>query len=252
MRIAICTPCAGDVAAEYAYSLAKLVARTAQMRFEYNGTMLSPTIELFMRSSSVLPQLRNMLVQDAIGWGADYLFWLDSDHKFPDDTLLRLLSLSLPVVGANYPRRVPPHHATAVGLDGRPVLTTAESAARGEIVPVASMGLGCCLIGMSVIDRLRAHAQATGADSIWPLFALETVGDGTKIVGEDVYFFRKLRAAGIDVHVDQMASWNIGHVHGRVLTNADVPGAVPPTPVAAAPAAPEPQRTTISVRFDPA
>jgi hypothetical protein len=46
--------------------------------------------------------------------------------------------------------------------------------------------------------------------------------DGTRIIGEDVFFFRQVRDAGIAVHVDQALSWNIGHVAQRELTNADV------------------------------
>lgn len=227
MKIAICTPYHGDVTAEYAYSLAKLIARTAQTRIEFNGEVLFPTFEVFMRTSSLLPQLRNMLVQDAMDWGANYLLWIDSDHKFADNALLRLLSLNLPVVGTNYPRRLPPHLPTAAGLDGQHLFTSEEAANADEVVPVASMGLGFCLIDMTVFDRLEQHAKADGRAGFWPLFAVEMTGDGTTVVGEDVYFFRQLRDAGILIHVDQSLSWTIGHVHTRVLTFADTPG--PPT-----------------------
>jgi hypothetical protein len=47
------------------------------------------------------------------------------------------------------------------------------------------------------------------------------LGDGTEIVGEDVFFFRRLHEAGVSVHVDHALSWSIGHVHQRVLSNAD-------------------------------
>jgi hypothetical protein len=55
--------------------------------------------------------------------GADFILWADADHVFPDHALIRLFSLNLPVVGCNYPTRVPPLVPTALGLDGQPVVT---------------------------------------------------------------------------------------------------------------------------------
>lgn len=225
MKIAICTPHYGDVTAEFAFSLAKMMTRTAQTQINFNGQVLFPEMELFMRSSSVLPQLRNILIRDAIAWGANYLLWLDADQKFPDDSLLRLLWHNLPVVGANYPRRVHPHLPTAAGLDGRLVATTEALARQGAVSEVLSLGFGCCLIDMTVFGTLEQQARAEGEASMWPLFLVEMLDDGTQIVGEDVFFFRRLRRAGIPVHVDHSLSWSIGHVHQRVLTNADA-GAV--------------------------
>ena len=233
MKIAICTPCYENVTAHYASSLAKLVLRTGQTQIEFNDEIVCPQIEVFMRSSSVLPQLRNMLVKDAIEWGANYLLWLDSDQSFPDEALLRLLSLNLPVVGVNYPRRVHPHLPTAVGLDGQLVYTTEAAARANEIVPVQSMGFGCCLISMPMFDQLQERALATGKTSIWPLFAVEMVGDGSQIVGEDVFFFRSLHDAGIPVHLDQALSWSIGHVHQREIMNGDVAPKAAPEPASA-------------------
>lgn len=221
MKIAICTPYHGDVAADFAYSLGRMLLATVQTQIEFNGQIVHPQIELFFRTSSILPQLRNMLVQEALSWGANYLLFADSDHSFPEDALMRLLAPNLPVVGVNYPRRVAPHRPTATGLDGELVWTTEDDARSGLIVQVRSLGFGLCLIDRTVFETLYQHALATGADSIWPLFAMEMKGDGTGAVGEDVYFFRKLHAAGVPVYLDHSLSWAVGHVHQRVLTNAE-------------------------------
>jgi hypothetical protein len=221
MKIAICTPHYGDVTAEFAYSLAKMMARTAQAQIEFNGEVVLPTIELFMRSSSIVSQLRNILVRDALAWGANYLLWLDADQKFPDEALLRLLSLNLPAVGVNYPRRVPPYRPTATGLDGNLLRTTEQLAREGAVEQVLSLGFGCCLMDMTIFDVLQRQALADGEEGMWPLFNVEMLGDGTQIVGEDVFFFRRLQRAGIALHLDHALSWNIGHVHHRVLRNID-------------------------------
>ena len=39
------------------------------------------------------------------------------------------------------------------------------------------------------------------------------------MVGEDVFFFRKLAAAGIRPFVDHRLSWEVGHLFEVVLTN---------------------------------
>jgi len=222
LKIAICTPCYENVTAHYASSLAKLVLRTGQTQIEFNDEIVFPQIEVFMRSSSVLPQLRNMLVKDAIEWGANYLLWIDGDQSFPDDALLRLLSLNLPVVGVNYPRRAAPHYPTAVGLNGELLYTTEAAARAGEVVPVLSMGFGCCLMDMTIFEAIHSRALADGKSEIGPLFAMELLGDGTRYIGEDVYFFRRAREAGVEVYVDQLLSWSIGHVGKRVFTHADI------------------------------
>jgi hypothetical protein len=218
MKIAICTPYYADVAAEYARSLAKMLLHTAQARITFNGEPTTPEIEVFMRRSTVLPRCRNALAKDAADWGANYLLWIDGDHAFPEYSLLRLLSLNLPIVGVNYPRRAEPTWPTAVSLEGKFVWTTEELARNAEVVQVRHLGLGFCLIDMNVIHALRAPGE-DGRPT--PLFSLEMVGDGLQVVAEDVFFFRRAAEAGFGAYVDHGLSWHVGHLHNRLLTNAD-------------------------------
>ena len=213
MKIAICTPHYADVSADYARCLAKMVLRTIRSDIIFNGVATIPEIEIFMRRSSVLPRCRNTLTKDAVDWGANFLLWIDGDHSFPEDALLRLLSLNLPVVGVNYARRAKPTWPTAVSLDGELIWTTQELAASGEVVQVRHLGLGFCLVDMTVIHALQ---EVPG-----PLFSLEMVGDGLEVVAEDVFFLRRVNEAGFGVYLDHGLSWHIGHVHERLVTNAD-------------------------------
>lgn len=109
-----------------------------------------------MRRSTILPRCRNALAKDAVDWGANYLLWVDADHSFPPDSLVRLLSLNLPIVGVNSARRTRPTWPTAVALDGQLIWTTEELAQRGEVEQVRHPGLGFCLMDMDVIHTLRA------------------------------------------------------------------------------------------------
>jgi hypothetical protein len=222
VKIAICTPFYQNVHASYAYSLAKMMMHTVQAPIMFNGEAVTPQIELFMKHSSMLPTLRNELVADAIKWGANYLLWADSDHKFPPHALIRLLSLNLPVVGVNYARRTLPTAPTAIALNGRDLVwTTEERARKGEITEVSGLGMGLCLLDMTIFGALQERAHAEGRASIWPLFAFETLPDQMAPLGEDLYFFRQLREAGISLHVDHALSWAIGHSREQMIFNRE-------------------------------
>lgn len=210
MKIAVCIPHQPQVAAEFAFSLANMMALTSRTTVEFNGELLQPELKLFMRSSPILPQLRNILVQDAIGWGANYLLWADSDLQFPDYALLRLLPLNRLVVGVNYPHRIKPPWPTVTGLDGEPVWTTEALAQALEVQQVRALGFGLCLMDIHIFNSLPR-----------PWFDIHMIGDGDRVIGEDAHFFSLLADAEIPVFVDHFLSWDMGHVHNRVLTHAD-------------------------------
>lgn len=215
MKIAICTPVHGDVTAHYAQCLSNMLLWTSKANIVFNDVQVVPDLKLFMKTSSLLPKIRNGLVEDALEWGADYLLWIDSDHWFPDGSLLRLLSLNLPIVGANYPTRQLPAWPTAIGLNGRRVWTTEDLAAQNAVTQVASLGLGFCLMDTNVIRATKAFG-GNGR----PLFMIELTPDGS-MVGEDLVFFDRINEAGFPVYLDHALSWEIGHLHRHVLYNSD-------------------------------
>src|SRR6185295_3395538 len=103
MKIAICIPVHGDTRALFTYKLARMLLAT-ERQWHGLGRDDRPDIELFMAESSGIARNREHLVGEAQAWGAEWILWLDSDQTFPADTLLRLVSLGQPLVGANYPR----------------------------------------------------------------------------------------------------------------------------------------------------
>jgi len=135
---------------------------------------------------------------------------LDCDHEFPANALVRLLEHKKPVIGINQPRRAPPHSATAVA-EGAIV----ESVGRDGLQEVESVGLGMCLLAMGVMDDLQRHAEATGGD-FWPMFKEEWPAPNVHI-GEDRYFCRRLREAGIPIYIDHTLSREVGHIAETVL-----------------------------------
>lgn len=223
MKIALCIPAYGDTKARFTQSLANLLIHIHSVTLtDANGKVFKPVIEVFMVACSMLTQSRHKLVAEAVFWGADYMLWMDADHVFPPDALARLWSRNVPIVGCNYARRCTPTAPTASTYtdDGSKelVYTTEAKALANELEEVAHLGFGLCLIDMRVFDVLQAKAEEKGEDSFLPLFHFEA--QGTSVIGEDVFFFNKLRDAGFKAYVDHGLSWEVGHIHEQVITNA--------------------------------
>jgi hypothetical protein len=220
MKVAICIPRYGDTKGEFTISLARLIAHSlgpkAPERLE---------IEIFSIASSDLVHNRTELLKRAIGWQARYLLWLDDDHVFPPDALVRLLKHRLPVVGCNQPRRSLPTGPVAVRLDAKGemehVYTTEGLAKAGTVEEVYHVGLALCLIDLNVLHGVKAKVEQGVGWAHWEPFDRKLLPGTTARMGEDVSFFRELTAAGVKVYVDHGLSWQVGHIGERVFTNAD-------------------------------
>ncbi len=225
MKIAVCIPRHGDTKGDFTISLGRMLVHSAAATVQTASGAVRPEIEIFSTSSSDLPQNRTRLLQRAIAWQARYLLWLDSDHVFPRDSLLRLLAHGLPVVGCNQPRRSDPTGPVAVRINAagekEHVWTTAELARQGAVEEVYHVGLALCLIDMNILHQVKEHVDKGVGWAQWSPFDRRLVPGTTARMGEDASFFAELREAGIKVHVDHGLSWQIGHIGERVLTNAD-------------------------------
>jgi hypothetical protein len=221
LKVALCIPAHRQVEAKWAKSLADMIAFSSRATVIHDNQPAQIEFETIVVSSSLLPESRNRLVAEAWKWDADYMLWLDADHVFPCDALLRLLSRSQLVVGCNYARRCTPTYPTASkhGEDDEMdlVWTTREKAAANELEEVAHVGLGVCLIDMRLYHCLEVAANG---GTIWPLFEMPVKPNGIGCIGEDVSYFKKIRDAGIPVFMDHGLSWEVGHIGEMIFTNA--------------------------------
>lgn len=221
MKVAICIPRYGDTKGAFTISLARMIAHSLSKPFE--GKPLE--IEIFSVSSSDLPHSRTELLKSAIQWQARYLLWLDSDHVFPRDALLRLLAHELPVVGCNQARRSDPTGPVAVKRDAsgemQHVWTTRAKAEAKEVEEVFHVGLALCLMDMNVLHQVKANVEKGVGWDQWAPFDRKLLPGTNARMGEDVSFFRELTEAGVKVYIDHALSWEVGHIHERVITNAD-------------------------------
>ncbi|HEX4736660.1 MAG TPA: hypothetical protein VH331_03760 [Allosphingosinicella sp.] len=220
MKIAICIPRYGDTKGEFTVSLSRMVIKTLSAA----GAM-RPEIEIFSVTSSDLPVSRNLLLKRAIEWQAHYLLWLDADHIFPAQSLIRLLSHRLPVVGCNYSRRREPAGPVAVRVneagEREHVWTTEELARTGVVEEVVHVGLGLCLMDMAILHQVKEHVEKGVGWADWNPFDRKLLPGTTTRMGEDASFFEELREAGVKVYVDHALSWYVGHIGEHIFTNED-------------------------------
>lgn len=124
--------------------------RLTQMR-----TPVNTKLDWALTSDRILG--RNTLAERALERGAEWILFIDDDHVFPDDILLRLLAHDLPVVGALYLQRMVPFFPVAYAAKNEddvylPIdLTKAPSEG---LMEVAALGTGGMLIRSEVLRAM--------------------------------------------------------------------------------------------------
>lgn len=223
MKVAVCIPRYGDTKGSFTISLARMLVHSMAAEVPGRpGERLQ--MEIFSIASTDLVDNRTRLLQRAMGWQARYLLWLDADHVFPPDALLRLMRHRLEAVGCNYLRRNEPLLPVAARQkeDGgwEHVWTTEEKAKSGMVEPVTHTGLGLFLLDLAMLHKVKAYVDQGVGWANWQPFDRKLLPGTMLRMAEDASFFAELRAAGVPVHVDHALSWEVGHVGERVLMHA--------------------------------
>ena len=214
IKVAICIPCHDTLPSYFAYDLAGLIGWTTH-HFVTEGAI--EEIGLHMVKGTYVHSARQELLVAALQGGADYLLFLDSDMRFPKDTLARLLSHKKSMVGTNYARRnVPPEYiaikkSVNIGEDGERqdgelLRTLPDSTGLEE---VEALGFGCVLVHKGVFNSMALIHDPREKGPFW---FFEYLPDVPTHVGEDVYFCRLARKAGTTIYVDHDLSKDIRHI----------------------------------------
>lgn len=148
---------------------------------------------------------RNTLAEKALERGSEWLMFVDDDHVFPADILLRLLEHDVPVVGALYMQRQVPFRPIAYASKddlGRYHSIHLSDYEPEELVPVRSLGTGGMLIRSEVLREMRDAYP----DRRW-------FEHGS--ASEDHIFCDKCDELGIPVHVDLGA--RMGHMTSTAI-----------------------------------
>lgn len=133
-------------------------------------------------------------VRKAIEHECDYILFIDDDMSVPMQTLMLLLARQKPVIAANCARKELPPRPTAKGFDGNYVYTKESSEG---VERVFSVGTGIMLIHTDVFKEIEE-----------PWFCEDPVAG----VGEDIWFCKKVREAGIEIYIDHDLSKDVGHI----------------------------------------
>jgi hypothetical protein len=191
IRVMIAVPSQDTCAVGFAHDLARMTGFMGSTRPDVQ-------IYLFTSRGTLLPQQRTNLVKNALEIDATHILWLDSDMRFPIDTLSRLLAHNQRIVAANYTTRRPPITPTAAQALNQHVYTTDASTGLEEVV---RCGMGCMLTEVDVFRTMDA-----------PWFALGYIPQLNDFVGEDVFFCQKAKFLGIPTLIDHDLSKTTAHL----------------------------------------
>ncbi len=141
-----------------------------------------------------IEDLRNNLIDQALELGCTHGIQMDVDQVYHPQTITRLLSHRLPVVGALIHRRYPPFDSLmlkTVEIDEwRNGYVSIDEWKEGELVEVDATGGGCLMFNMDVFRKIPR-----------PWFKASLNPDGS-VLGEDISFCQELKAAGYRIFVD--------------------------------------------------
>jgi len=194
-NVAICVPVRDTVTAVFAHSLAMLMKKCGE-------TGLATTLHFNMGSEVAMQ--RQQLVDQALETSCTHIMWIDSDMKFPVDTLNILLSRKKDIVAGNYSTRVPPYRPVAFASEGNLDQRIFSGTGLEEAFAIGS--------GMMLVHR-RVYENMSR-----PYYKIEYSEDFSSLVGEDIYFCKKAKEHGYSVFVDHAISDKIAHIGTRAFT----------------------------------
>lgn len=178
--ILIATPTRDQVNATFCADLVRLTRRHPDAKF-------AALLGIYVAN------LRNSAASMALQMRASHLLFIDSDMRFPADTLERLLAHDKDIVAANYAMRTMPELCVA-HKDGQSV----SSAGKRGLERVDHVGCGVMLIRTAIFAELPQ-----------PWFSTPWWNDTHK--GEDVCFCEHADDHGIDVWIDHDLSQVVRH-----------------------------------------
>lgn len=191
--IMIAVPAMEMVNAEFAQHLAMACAHMVA-----NGIKINCAFNI----GSVITIARRNLTDIFLKSDFDYIWWVDSDMKFPIDAPLRLLKRNKDIVGVNYRRRRFPN-PNFTGMNGKPgaytEFQTNDNSPAMEMIDV--LPHGCVLVKRHVYEKISQ-----------PHYLQEYIVDLNMEIGEDIYFCQKAKAAGFEVWCDQELSREVAHI----------------------------------------
>ena len=194
-KIAICVPARDVVNTGFAYDLAMMMAH-----WTYKNASNADNIMLYTSMGTLIVNQRQDLVIKALEDGCTHILFLDSDMRFPKDTLCRLLAHDKPIVAGSYAtRRLPVKTVAFASDEGWDCVYSTPD--KMGLEAVAAVGMGCMLLNTKIFDTMTM-----------PFFMIGYSQKTNQFTGEDIFFCRKARSLGIDILIDHELSRELGHL----------------------------------------
>ena len=133
---------------------------------------------------------RNNLAEAARG---EYIFWVDDDVLPPPDTIKKLYAHDKDIVSGLYFSRQPPHYPQIHMFDDKDCrfASSVVDYERNALIEIDACGAGCMLIKRKVFDKIKK-----------PYFNYVPATETEPKMGEDYYFCKKVKEAGMKVYCD--------------------------------------------------
>jgi hypothetical protein len=179
----------------FCFDLAKLIG--------YHSRATDDEIIILQMPGTLIFSQRESLADQALAEGAEAILWIDSDMRFPADTLEVMLSRNVAILGVNATTRREPILPTALHLhikEDSHEWEKVESRGKVGIELVTAVGFGVTLTRADVFKTMRKP----WFDILWT--------DKGGIIGEDVHFCIKAQDFGIDTYVDHDLTPLIKHI----------------------------------------
>lgn len=191
--IMIAVPAMEMVNAEFAQHLAMAAANMVA-----NGIKINCAFNI----GSVITIARRNLVEIFLKSDFDYIWWVDSDMKFPIDAPMRLLMRNKDIVGANYRRRRFPN-PNFTGMKGSAgtftEFQTTDASQPMELIDVLPHGMVLCK--REVYEKIPQ-----------PHYLQEYIPHLNLEIGEDIFFCQQAQKAGYELWCDQELSRETAHI----------------------------------------
>jgi hypothetical protein len=191
--VAVLVPARDTVMTSFAYDMARAMS--------FHTATTDDRVLLYTSHGTLIASQRMELARQALEEKADYLLWLDSDMRFPKETIGHLILRDKPIVAANYATRRMPVKPVAM-MDNNGEIGRVYTAPDSEgLQPVDYIGMGVMMVKREVFEKVEA-----------PWFAIPYSTIGNHYIGEDVFFCKKAREAGYEVLVDHDLSHQVKHI----------------------------------------
>jgi hypothetical protein len=191
--VMIAVPAMEMVNAEFAQHLTMAAANMVA-----NGIRINCAFNI----GSVITIARRNLTDIFLKSDFDYIWWVDSDMKFPIDAPVKLLARNKPIVGANYRRRrfPNPNFTAMTGANGKfQEFQTTDNSPAMETCDVLPHGM--VLVKREVYEKIEQ-----------PHYIQEFVPELNLEIGEDIYFCQKAQKAGYEIWCDHELSKEVAHI----------------------------------------